>query len=141
MKNLVYAINRSLADTLNVPFEQVHNEQVAQGLIVPALFVFVDNVDRVDMLGDKSRQVVTFDIAYLDDTSNRAELLEIIGKMNRALYVLDLGENQKKRAQSLEWSIGEDAVVNTRAVYSIITDLAETDEKVENLQKDIMIGG
>ena len=141
MKNLVYAINRSLADTLNVPFEQVHNEQVAQGLIVPALFVFVDNVDRVDMLGYKSRQVVTFDIAYLDDTSNRAELLEIIGKMNRALYVLDLGENQKKRAQSLEWSIGEDAVVHTRAVYSIITDLAETDEKVENLQKDIMIGG
>ena len=61
--------------------------------------------------------------------------------MNRALYVLDLGENQKKRAQSLEWSIGEDAVVHTRAVYSIITDLAETDEKVENLQKDIMIGG
>mgnify|MGYP000972812004 FL=1 len=141
MKNLVYAINRALAEALNVPFEQVHNEQVAQGLIVPALFVFVDNVDRVDMLGDKSRQVVTFDIAYLDDTSNRAELLEIIDKMNRALYVLDLDGNTKKRAQSLEWSIGEDAVVHTRAVYSIITDLVETDEKVENLQKDIMIGG
>ena len=141
MKNLVYAINRALAEALNVPFEQVHNEQVAQGLIVPALFVFVDNVNRVDMLGDKSRQAVTFDIAYLDDTSNRAELFEIIDKMNRALYVLDLGENQKKRAQSLEWSIGEDAVVHTRAVYSIITDLVETDEKVENLQKDIMIVG
>ena len=141
MKNLVYAINRALAEALNVPFEQVHNEQVAQGLIVPALFVFVDNVNRVDMLGDKSRQAVPFDIAYLDDTSNRAELFEIIDKMNRALYVLDLGENQKKRAQSLEWSIGEDAVVHTRAVYRIFTDLVETDEKVENLKNDIMIGG
>lgn len=136
MKELVYAVNAAVARALNLSGEHIHNDDVEEGLIVPAAFVFVDYVERTQMLGEKSRQRVHFDIAYLDDTSNRAELLEIIEKLHRGLYLIELPDDCLKRATSLTWDIGEDAVIHAKAVYDIITDIVDEGEKVAVLTQD-----
>ncbi len=137
MKELVYAVNNAIATSLGLPFENIHNESIEEGLVVPAAFVFVEHVERYDMLGDKSQQRIHFDIAYLDDTSNRAELLDIIDKMHRGLFLLEMPDGSLKRAnKGIEWDIGDDAVVHGKAAYNITTDIAVDTEKVETMTQD-----
>lgn len=137
MKNILYAINKAVGEALDIPAEHIHNEAVEQGLLLPAVFVTVVDVDREAMLGEKSKQRLNFVIDYLDDTSNYADLLELVDVIHRAVYCIALADGSLKKAKVLTWEITQENVLQTHVAYDVITDIKESAEKVESLTTDI----